>query len=294
MGKGAESISYMREAAMILERTVGAKDRRTQSELNNLTLALAADNQLAEAESLGRRLLSLREESLGARHIESVYARHNLARVLLQEGKYAEALPLEERAVNEITEILGPTNFRTLFMTNNLGAALEGTGQVDRAESVLRQTLELRRKIHGELHSNTQRTMAFLARVLLRGQSRGGSIVWRADSPAAGTHGSGPGEGSRSGSSWRRSGRDGRAVGFRPDSARADRGAGSGILAGRLVHGLCASLLGGSLLRQGRTSEATPLLNESVKAMEAAKITPAALLEKGRKRAGLVAQKLDR
>ena len=69
-------------------------------------------------------------------------------------------LPLQTCAV-ESTQILGPTNFRTLFMTNNLGAALEGTGQLDRAEDVLRQTLALRRKILGEQDSNTQRDDGF-------------------------------------------------------------------------------------------------------------------------------------
>ena len=169
LGQGGEAITYLQQAASILERTVGPGDRRTQAELNNLALALAYVNRVDEAEALSRRVLSLRIEWLGPSHMETVLSRHNLARVLLQKGEYSEALPLQARAVEESTRILGPNNFRTLFMTNNLGAALEGTGQVDRAEEVLRRTLELRRKILGELNSNTQRTMAFLARVLLRG-----------------------------------------------------------------------------------------------------------------------------
>ena len=293
LGQGGEAITYLQQAASILERTVGPGDRRTQAELNNLVLALAYVNRIDEAESLGRRVLALRIEWLGPSHMETVLSRHNLARVLLQKGEYSEALPLQARAVEESTQILGPNNFRTLFMTNNLGAALEGTGQVDRAEEVLRTDTRTaaedpwRPAFQYPAHDGFSGP-GFVA----RRQARGGPIVWRADSPAAGTHGGRPGEGSRFGSRCRRTGRDGRDVGCRADSARADCCAGAGILAGRLVHGLCRSLLGGCLLRAGRTEEAASMLNESVKAMEAARIAPGALIEKARKRAGLVAQKL--
>ena len=67
-----------------------------------------------------------------------------------------------------MTRILGPENFRTLFTTNNLGVALEGSGRLDEAEATLRKTLELRRKVLGDHNSHTQRTMAFLARLLVR------------------------------------------------------------------------------------------------------------------------------
>jgi hypothetical protein len=48
------------------------------------------------------------------------------------------------------------------------GAALEGSGRLEEAEATLRKTLELRRKVHGDLNSTTQRTIAFLARLSIR------------------------------------------------------------------------------------------------------------------------------
>jgi eukaryotic-like serine/threonine-protein kinase len=285
LGQVAESIAYTRKAAAILEQTAGPRDRRTQAELNNLMLALAGDNQLDEAEALGRRLLELRVETLPSGHLEIANSRHNLARVLLQKGSYAEALPVQTRAVEEMTRILGPENFRTLYTTNNLGVALEGNGQLDEAEATLRKTLELRRKLLGDHNSNTQRTTAFLARLLVRRNNpEAGKLLRelvrlrRADNKSDPT----------------------------PDrdldriadvlSETADPSVSEPILR-ELIATLerafwpgdwfiahLRSLLGGCLLRQGRTSEASSLLSASLKTMESASITPEPLLERAQAR----------
>jgi tetratricopeptide (TPR) repeat protein len=234
-------------------------------------------------------LLTLREKSLGPSHIETVYGRHNLARVLLQKGKYLEALPVEARAVDEITAILGPSSFRTLFMTNNLGAALEGTGRLDEAEATLRKTLELRRKIHGDLNSNTQRTIAFLARLLTRRSNPEAADLFRELILL----------------------RRGRKVfdavldrdldRMRDVLAETAPPSISEPMLRELIAALerafwpgdwCTayvrSLLGGCLFRQGRKSDAEPILRESLKVMEAAEITPAPLLDQARKRFALL------
>jgi tetratricopeptide (TPR) repeat protein len=286
LGRLDESIGYLRQASSVLDRTLGAEDRRTQSELNNLMLALADHDQLPEAEELGRRLLVLREKTHGPEHIETIYARHNLARVLLQRGKFSEALPVQTRAVEEITKLLGPENFRTLFMTNNLGMALEGNGRLDDAEATYRKTLELRRKPHGNLNSNTQRTMAFLARLLLARKKDAEFIDLVRELVRL---------------------KRGRTV---PDPARdgdldclrdvlsetADPSTGEPLLRellaalertlwrGDWLTAHIRSLLGGCLLRQGRTNEAIPLLSDSLRAMEAAPTTPAAIMQHARDR----------
>ncbi len=281
LGHIEESVAYTREATAALERTLGPADRRTQSEINNLMLALANHNELDEALALGRRLLALREESLGSGHLETVYSRHNLARVLLQKGMYTEALPLEARAVDEITKLLGPNNFRTLFMTNNLGAALEGTGQLAQAEATLRKTLAERRKIHGDMNSNTQRTIAFLARLLMRREKPESIDLLRELIRL----------------------RRGRS---KPDPmldrdldrlpevlVETAEPSVSEPLLRELITALerafwpgdwfaahARSLLGGCLLRQGRRDEAQAILRESLKTMQAARITPKKFLDK--------------
>jgi tetratricopeptide (TPR) repeat protein len=291
MGQVDESLASTREAASILEQTLGQDDRRTQSEFNNLMLALARANQLDQAEELGRQLLKVREKSRGEGHIETVYSRHNLARVLLQRENYAEALPLETRAVAEITKLLGPENYRTLYMTNNLGMALEATGQLDLAEATLRKTLALRRGILGDLDSNTQRTTAFLARLLIRRDRPEAAKLFRELLQ------------------FRRGHRSldpvlDRNLSRMEDvlSETADPAHSEPILR-ELVTALesafwpgdwCTahvrSLLGGCVVRQGRRSEAAPLLRESLKTMEAAKTTPKGILERARKRLGLLGE----
>ena len=216
-------------------------------------------------------------------HLEIVNSRHNLARVLLQKGSYAEALPIQARAVEEMTRILGPENFRTLFTTNNLGVALEGNGRLDEAEATLRKTLELRRKVLGDLNSHTQRTMAFLARLLVRRDNPEAAKLLR---------------------ELVRLRRNDQKRDPTPDrdldrigvvlSETADPTVSEPILR-ELIATLerafwpgdwfiahLRNLLGGCLLRQGRTSEAASLLNETLKTMESAKITPPPLLEKAR------------
>jgi hypothetical protein len=163
--------------------------------------------------------------------------------------------------------------------------ALDGSGRLDEAERALRKTLELRRKVLGDHNSHTQRTMAFLARLL----------VWDNNPEVAKLL--------RELVRLRRSDQKRDPA---PDrdldrigdvlSETADP-----LLSEPILRELIAtlersfwpgdwfiahlrSLLGGCLLRQGRTSEASSLLNEALNTMESAKITPQPLLEKARAR----------
>ena len=290
-GNVSESIAYTREATAILEETIGPSDRRTLSEVNNLMLALANDNQLAEAESLGRELLSAekrRSDPTTSRRRTPVTISHVYCCRRASTQKHSS---LRVARCNQRTRFSAPPNYRTLYLTNNLGIALEGTGQLDLAESTLRTTLELRRKIHGDLNSSTQRTMACLARLLLRREKPEGTQLFRELI------------GLRRG---RKSldptlDRDLERV---PDvlAEHADPTIAEPILRemlgalertfwpGDWCTAHVQSLLGGCLARQGRKSEATPLLKESLRAMEAAKISPGPILEGARKRLQLTGE----
>jgi tetratricopeptide (TPR) repeat protein len=203
--------------------------------------------------------------------------------------KYSEALPVEARAVDEITAILGPNSFRTLFMTNNLGAALEGTGRLDEAEATLRKSLELRRKIHGDLNSNTQRTIAFLARLLTRRSNPEAAELFRELILL------------RRGRKVFDAALDRDLDRIRDVLAETAPPSISEPILRELIAALerafwpgdwctahARSLLGGCLLRQGRTSDAGPILRKSLEVMEAARITPAPLLDQARKRFALL------
>lgn len=117
------------------------------------------------AEADLRRALAIESALLAPTDMELSHVYNNLGLVVQSQGRLAEAKGLFEHAVaisrrypNQWTE--------TLVMMSNLGAVLAETGDVVRAEPVMREVLGQRRERLGNDHPQTIRSMVRLSRVL--------------------------------------------------------------------------------------------------------------------------------
>ena len=94
-------------------------------------------------------------------------------------GLHVEALPLLERALSISRRAIGES-VQLAQSLNNLGVLHRGTGNVARAEPLLRESLDMRRRVLGREHPDVAITAVELSRVLQdRGEMREAEVLAR-------------------------------------------------------------------------------------------------------------------
>jgi tetratricopeptide (TPR) repeat protein len=106
-GRPDDAESRHREAARILEETIGRDSLYTGTEYNNLAAALEAQGRAAEALPWFEQAEQSLVAALGPAHVRVGITRHNHARALLALGRIAEALALLERSGEILANSLG-------------------------------------------------------------------------------------------------------------------------------------------------------------------------------------------
>ncbi|KAG8823165.1 hypothetical protein FRC17_009390, partial [Serendipita sp. 399] len=133
-------------------------------------LLLGAIRRLSNGEAnVWHRKLSFHIASLPTR-IRLADPAHALAfrRVYESVGNWNGMQELDEYCYSQLLEIFGPRHLATISSMGNLASTLRSRGQLEEAEKLEREVLELRIEILGQKHPDTVQTMGNLAVTLWR------------------------------------------------------------------------------------------------------------------------------
>jgi CHAT domain-containing protein/Flp pilus assembly protein TadD len=149
-GKFNEAEGEFRRMLTIYEKRLGAEHQYTAAALNSLALVLESLGDYQGAETLLRRAVAISEKRLGRSHPDTATATSNLSRVLDSQGKFAGA----------------GTHAGDAAQLAARASAAQGRGQLDEAETLHHQVLEIHAKALGPAHPTTANSMSNLGRVL--------------------------------------------------------------------------------------------------------------------------------
>jgi tetratricopeptide (TPR) repeat protein len=212
-----------REALALRRRLLGGRHPDVAASLNGLAIVLDSEGNQPEALALHREALAIRRALYGDDHPAVLQSRNNIAVVLFGMGDFAGA----ESMFREVlaAERRGGGQRPTLAMAlDNLASAMQEQGKLPEAEPLVREALEMRRRIYGDQDHRVAYSLVNLGSILAS------------------------------------TGRSEEAERMLRDAIGTLRGT---FPRGHYVTSQALSLLGGCLLDQGRYAEAEPLLLES-------------------------------
>jgi serine/threonine protein kinase len=139
-GDFARAEELAREA-VTLARRLGSKDRVLSQLLPDLAFALQLQGKYEQAEGVFREILGLQETQHGDSATETIEARANLAAVLIDAGEVGGAAPLMQKLEQDrATDAARRESWLPHHLDSIRGAYLAGTGEADKAETLLRQS----------------------------------------------------------------------------------------------------------------------------------------------------------
>lgn len=136
-GDAAEAERLLRRALAAREAALGPAHADTSATLHNLARQLERRGEIDEAEELYARALRIREDALGD-HPFTASSLSVLGRLLAKRGRGGDALPLLRRALAIREAVLRPGHPDALGSMRDLGKCLQGLGQSEEAEALLR------------------------------------------------------------------------------------------------------------------------------------------------------------
>jgi eukaryotic-like serine/threonine-protein kinase len=179
-GHGQESDAPIREALTIRRKIFGEEHRETATSKNELAQLLWDRGDLAGAEPLFRENVATSERLLGRDHPNVAAARASLAQVLLAKGDAAGAEALLRESMEVRRRVFGDAHFEYAIALNNLGHAVEVQGRLEEAESLFGEAARIARPQLGDEHPRTTVMMLNLARVqIARGRGAATEPVLR-------------------------------------------------------------------------------------------------------------------
>lgn len=151
-----------------------------------------------EAEEQTRKALALRQAALGHQHPATLAALTDLGWVLLQArglrsaGKIEQALALLQAAYDGVCASLSPQHPLALKAAQYLAATLVHRGNWEPGQTLLRDTLEIQRRVLGDRAPQTPWSIRFLAKFLTRAGDVGEGRALAREALRTLAHGCGP------------------------------------------------------------------------------------------------------
>jgi serine/threonine protein kinase/tetratricopeptide (TPR) repeat protein len=140
-GRNAEAIALLEETLKLQETRLGADHPETLISRNNLAVAYRAADRTAEAIALHEVTLSLSEAKLGADHPNTLQSRNNLAAAYWRAGRLDRSIPMFEATLKAREAKLGPDHPETLWTKANLGVNYLDAGRRDESIRLLEDAL---------------------------------------------------------------------------------------------------------------------------------------------------------
>jgi eukaryotic-like serine/threonine-protein kinase len=161
----AEAEPVLREALSAHERTFGENHTATLGVVSNLAGALRQQGKVEASGPFYRRALDGLVATQGENHPRAIMARHNHANYLLNTAQSEAALDEQLKALALAEPLWGREHPVTSEIIGAVGKARIDLGQLDQAETLIREALDIKRRIHGERHRTIDNLEAELARI---------------------------------------------------------------------------------------------------------------------------------
>jgi tetratricopeptide (TPR) repeat protein/tRNA A-37 threonylcarbamoyl transferase component Bud32 len=145
-GRLSEAMALDEGTLELREAKLGPDDPETFLSRNNLAIAFYSAGRLSEAIALQEGTIKLREAKQGPDHPETLSSRHNLAGYFWSAGRLSEAMTVYQETLRRMEAKLGPDHPYTLFSRSGLASVYEDLGRWAEAESLERDTLARRRR----------------------------------------------------------------------------------------------------------------------------------------------------
>ena len=143
-----------RAALATRQKLFGKESGEAAKSLNDLGLALLANNKLAEAEAAHRGALVIRQHLYGDQNAETATSLNDLSSVYRQETKLAQAEPMARQALAIREKLFGHEHLEVADSLRNLSIILGDEGRWGDAEKMAREVLAIRRKLLGPEHQS--------------------------------------------------------------------------------------------------------------------------------------------
>jgi tRNA A-37 threonylcarbamoyl transferase component Bud32/tetratricopeptide (TPR) repeat protein len=153
---------HLEKAYAIRREQLGEEHPDTLTSLQNLASVAWREGKFAEAEAMGRRVLSMRRRVLGPEHEDTLWTQLRLGLFLLEQDKLDEAERFLRPGIELCKRTLGPDHVSTLFGQSDLAWVVWTKGKDDEAVALDRETLAGRRRTLGADNPDTLRSMGNL------------------------------------------------------------------------------------------------------------------------------------
>ena len=165
-GKLGEAGQLYREAFEGRRSTLGPTHRTTLTSMQSLAGVLLDLGRLGEAEPLFRGLLTALQDAPGS-SLSALGATDDFALLLMRQGKLSEAEQWARKALQARRGVQGARHPHALRSAFSIGFLLKAQGRLDKAYTLLHETLVLQWEVLGPLSRDTQNTYVHLLSLLV-------------------------------------------------------------------------------------------------------------------------------
>jgi tetratricopeptide (TPR) repeat protein len=167
-GKYGEAEPLFKQYAEVTARVRGRAHPETLTAIFNLAYVDRVLGKFEESERLLRQYLEVGPKVNGEEHPETLSAWNSLGTVYRCQGRFAEAERLIGKALEMESRILGPKHPQTLVAQTALAILYEVKGKDSEAERLLEQALDVDRRVLGAANLSTRTCMTSLGRLRLK------------------------------------------------------------------------------------------------------------------------------
>jgi tetratricopeptide (TPR) repeat protein len=164
MGRYQEAELVLKPALAYKESVFGKDHPALVVVLHNLGALYGYQQRYGEAELVHQRVITLKENALGPEHPDLVLSFNSIANVYLEQGRFAEAKNYFARCV-AIMEKFSPPREPLPNCLSGLAIVLKNQGEIEEAEKVQFQVLEVWRQLVGTNHPDYAISQFNIARI---------------------------------------------------------------------------------------------------------------------------------
>jgi tetratricopeptide (TPR) repeat protein len=267
--KDSEAAAMAKTVFDAENRTLGPEDPRTIIAMQNLGSLYLGTRQYDEAEPLLKKALENQVRRQGYDNIDTLNTSDSLAELYIEQFRYAEARPYLARGLDSYRRVYGPEHPFTQREMFGLGKVLLGEGNYAEAEKVLAKVYAVDQRVKGAQHPDTLRVGSVLGSAYSEQGKYAQAIPLLENTVRDFRRSMGVGPGAAE--TLKTESRLGWAFDSKGDLPRAEQiwqSARQGYIElgknGEALAVDTTELLGQNLIRQGKFSQAEPLLRQAL------------------------------
>jgi tetratricopeptide (TPR) repeat protein len=143
-------------------RVLGAEHPRTLIDMNNLGTIYRLEGRYTESAGMMRQLLEISRRTNGSENMYTLAYENGLVQTLFSLGRFAEAEPLAVNNQETFKRVFGADNQWTINSAKSLGLIYCAEGRFKEAEPILLKVLEDTRRVQGAEHLNVAAATTYL------------------------------------------------------------------------------------------------------------------------------------